>query len=241
MSPDAKHDDIIYPSAIPFVLVHLGCIAAIWSGVTLQAIAICTALYLLRIFAIGAGYHRYFSHRAFSTSRVFQFALRSLPRVVPRRAFCGGLPSTGITICTPIPVHSPRHKGFMYSDVGWIFVRKHDVADLVKVADLARYPELMWLHKFELLPALAVAVLCFLVAGWFGLVVGFLWSTVLVYHATFCINSLAHVHGSKQYVTGTSLVIIGSWRSLRWAKAGITITTLTKVAFDKASDGGKLT
>src|SRR4029453_18529663 len=73
---------------------------------------------------------------------------------------------------------------------------------LVKVADLARYPELMWLHKFEVLPALAVVVLCFLVAGWFGLVVGFLWSTVLVYHATFCINSLAHVHGSKQYVTG---------------------------------------
>jgi stearoyl-CoA desaturase (delta-9 desaturase) len=90
----------------------------------------------------------------------------------------------------------------MYSHVGWIFVRKHDVADLVKVADLARYPELMWLHKCELLPALAVAVLCFLVAGWSGLVVGFLWSTVLVYHATFCINSLAHVHGSKQYVTG---------------------------------------
>jgi hypothetical protein len=111
MSPDAKHDDIIYPSAIPFVLVHLGCIAAIWSGVTLQAIAICTALYLLRIFAIGAGYHRYFSHRAFSTSRVFQFALRSLPRVVPRRAFCGGLPSTGITICTPTPAKMCIHPG----------------------------------------------------------------------------------------------------------------------------------
>jgi stearoyl-CoA desaturase (Delta-9 desaturase) len=72
----------------------------------------------------------------------------------------------------------------------------------VKVADLARYPELMWLHKHELLPPLALAILCFVVAGWAGLVVGFLWSTVLVYHATFCINSLAHVRGSKRYVTG---------------------------------------
>jgi stearoyl-CoA desaturase (delta-9 desaturase) len=99
-------------------------------------------------------------------------------------------------------VHSPRHKGFIYSHLGWIFSRRHDDVDLVKVADLARYPELMWLHRFELLPAIVLAGLCFLVAGWSGLVVGFFWSTVLVYHATFCINSLAHVSGSKRYVTG---------------------------------------
>jgi stearoyl-CoA desaturase (Delta-9 desaturase) len=72
----------------------------------------------------------------------------------------------------------------------------------VKVGDLASYPELMWLHRLEILPATALAVLCFLLAGWSGLVVGFLWSTVLLYHATFCINSLAHVHGRKRYVTG---------------------------------------
>jgi len=51
-------------------------------------------------------------------------------------------------------------------------------------------------------PAIVLGVLCFLIAGWSGLVVGFLWSTVLLYHATFCINSLAHVRGSKRYVTG---------------------------------------
>jgi stearoyl-CoA desaturase (delta-9 desaturase) len=67
---------------------------------------------------------------------------------------------------------------------------------------LARYPELMWLHKYELAPPVVLGILCFLAAGWAGLVVGFLWSTVLVYHATFCINSLAHVRGSKRYVTG---------------------------------------
>jgi stearoyl-CoA desaturase (delta-9 desaturase) len=60
----------------------------------------------------------------------------------------------------------------------------------------------MWLHKFELLPPVVLGTLCFAVAGWAGLVVGFLWSTVLVYHATFCINSLAHVRGSRRYVTG---------------------------------------
>jgi stearoyl-CoA desaturase (delta-9 desaturase) len=99
-------------------------------------------------------------------------------------------------------VHSPRHKGFVYSHLGWVFSRQHDKADLSKVADIARYPELMWLHRFELVPALALGLLTFIIGGWSGLVVGFFWSTVAVYHGTFCINSLAHVHGSKRYVTG---------------------------------------
>jgi stearoyl-CoA desaturase (delta-9 desaturase) len=73
-----EHDDIVYPAAIPFILVHLGCIAAIWSGVTWQAVTIGVVLYWLRIFAIGAGYHRYFSHRAYSTSRAFQLVLAVL-------------------------------------------------------------------------------------------------------------------------------------------------------------------
>src|SRR4029077_7215337 len=44
--------------------------------------------------------------------------------------------------------------------------------------------------------------LCFAIGGWSGLIVGFFGSTVLLYHATFCINSLAHVHGRKRYVSG---------------------------------------
>ena len=68
---DSSHDDILYPTTIPFILIHVACFAAIWTGVTWQAAAIRLVLYCLRIFAIGAGYHRYFSHRAFSTSRGF--------------------------------------------------------------------------------------------------------------------------------------------------------------------------
>jgi hypothetical protein len=36
-----EHDDIIYPQVVLFLLIHVGCVAAIWSGVTWQAIAIC--------------------------------------------------------------------------------------------------------------------------------------------------------------------------------------------------------
>jgi stearoyl-CoA desaturase (delta-9 desaturase) len=201
----AAHDDIIYPSAVPFVLVHLGCLGAILSGVTWQAVAICVTLYWSRMFAIGAGYHRYFSHRAYSTSRVFQFVLAFLAQSSAQKSILWWAAKHRhhhLHSDSEEDVHSPRHRGFIYSHLGWIFSRKHDTADLAKVADLTRYPELMWLHKYELLPPVVLGLLCFLVAGWAGLVVGYLWSTVLVYHATFCINSLAHVRGSKRYLTG---------------------------------------
>ena len=208
MSPDVNdddHDDIIYPSAVPFVLVHLACFGAIWSGVTWQAVAIGVALYWSRIFAIGAGYHRLFSHRAYSTSRAFQLVLAVVCQSTAQKSvlwWASKHRHHHLHSDSELDVHSPRHKGFIYSHVGWIFARKHDKADFGKVADLMRYPELMWLHKYEILPAVILGALCFLAAGWSGLVVGFFWSTVLVYHATFCINSLAHVSGSKRYVTG---------------------------------------
>jgi len=202
---DGGRDDILYPSAIPFVLLHLGCLAAIWTGVTWQAVAICVALYWVRLFAIGAGYHRYFSHRAYSTGRVFQFILAFMAQSSAQKSvlwWAAKHRHHHLHSDTEQDVHSPRHKGFIYSHLGWIFDRKHDKTDLTKVADLARYPELMLLHKVELLPAVALAALCFVIGGWSGLAVGFIWSTVLTYHATFCINSLAHVRGSRRYVTG---------------------------------------
>src|SRR5258706_4463993 len=75
MAYETHHDDIIYPSSIAFVIVHLGCLAAIWTGVSWGALALGAGLYLARMFAITGGYHRYFSHRTYRTSRVFHFLL----------------------------------------------------------------------------------------------------------------------------------------------------------------------
>ena len=199
------HDDIMYPSTLPFILLHLGCFAAFWSGITWQAVAIGVTLYWLRMFAITAGYHRYFSHRSYATSRVFQFVLAFLAQSTTQKSvlwWAAKHRHHHLHSDTHHDVHSPRHKGFFYSHVGWIFYRSHDTTDLIKVADFAAYPELKFLHRFEQLPGVILALICFSIGGWSGLVVGFVWSTVVLYHATFCINSLAHVHGRKRYVTG---------------------------------------
>ncbi|HEY7299867.1 MAG TPA: acyl-CoA desaturase [Xanthobacteraceae bacterium] len=200
-----QHDDIMYPSAVPFVVVHLACLLAFWTGITSAAVAICIVLYWLRIFAIGAGYHRYFSHRAYRTSRAFQLVLAVLSQSSAQKSvlwWSAMHRHHHLHSDTESDVHSPRHRGFTYSHFGWIFSRRNSLTDLIKVADLARYPELMWLHRYELVPPVLLALLCLAIGGWSGLVVGFFWSTVLVYHATFCINSLAHVHGRRRYVTG---------------------------------------
>jgi stearoyl-CoA desaturase (delta-9 desaturase) len=200
-----EHDDIVYPSAIPFVIVHLLCLAAIWTGVTWGAVLTAIGLYWLRIFAIGAGYHRYFSHRAYATSRVFQFVLAFMAQTTTQKSILWWAAKHRhhhLHSDTELDVHSPRHTGFFYAHVGWIFASRHDETDLTKIADFARYPELMLLHRFELAPAIIMGTIVFLLGGWTYLIVGFFWSTVAVYHATFCINSLAHVHGKKRYVTG---------------------------------------
>ena len=204
---EAPPTDIDYPSAIPFLLVHLGCFAAIWTGVTVESLIICIVLYWLRIFAIGAGYHRYFSHRAFATGRVFQFVLGFLAQTTSQKSilwWAANHRHHHLFSDMPQDLHSPKQRSFLYSHVGWFFERRQAKSrtDLAKIADFAKYPELMFLHWFEQLPTFVMAAACFLIAGWPGLVVGFLWSTVLVYHATFCINSLAHVRGRKRYVTG---------------------------------------
>src|SRR5271163_111526 len=205
-SPDGPvTSDIVYPSAIPFVIVHLACFAAIWTGVTAEALAIGVGLYWLRIFAIGAGYHRYFSHRAYETSRVFQFVLAAMAQTTAQKSvlwWAANHRDHHLHSDTELDVHSPRHFGFVYSHLGWIFARRHETTNFARVADLAQYPELMWLHRYELAPPFALALACFAAAGWPGLIVGFFWSTVAVYHATFSINSIAHVAGRKRYVTG---------------------------------------
>jgi stearoyl-CoA desaturase (delta-9 desaturase) len=199
------HDDIIYPAAVPFVLVHLACLGAIWTGVSTTAVLVAVALYLVRMWGITAGFHRYFSHRSYKTSRVMQFVMAFIGQSSAQRGVIWWSAihrHHHLHSDTEEDIHSPRHMGFFHSHVGWIFRPKRASADYSSVPDLTRFPELVWLDRFHLVPAILLAVGCFLLGGWQMLVVGFFWSTVVLYHGVFFINSLAHVVGSQRYLTG---------------------------------------
>jgi len=201
----APHDDIVYPATIPFVLVHLACLGAIWTGVTTQALVAAAALYAIRMFAVTGGYHRYFSHRSYKTSRVGQFVIAFLCQTSAQRGVVWWSAihrHHHLHSDTEHDVHSPRHHGFLYSHVGWIFNPSSWKPDYGTVRDLTKYPELVLLDRFTYLPAFTLGFGMWLWGGWPMLVVGFFWSTVALYHGTFFINSLAHVHGSQRYLTG---------------------------------------
>jgi stearoyl-CoA desaturase (delta-9 desaturase) len=201
----APHDDIVYPATIPFVLVHLACLGAIWTGVTTQALVAAGALYAIRMFAVTGGYHRYFSHRSYKTSRVGQFVIAFLCETSAQRGVVWWSAihrHHHLHSDTEHDVHSPRHHGFLYSHVGWIFNPSSWKPDYGTVRDLTKYPEIVLLDRFTYLPAFTLGFGMWLWGGWPMLVVGFFWSTVALYHGTFFINSLAHVHGSQRYLTG---------------------------------------
>jgi stearoyl-CoA desaturase (Delta-9 desaturase) len=194
-----------YWAMVPFGLVHAACVAAVWTGVTWENLVLCAALYAARMFAVTAGYHRYFSHRTYRTSRAFQFLLAVAAQCSAQRGilwWAAKHREHHKFSDTPQDVHSPRQKGFWYSHVGWIFERDAERVDAPSIRDLSRFPELRWLDRHPYLPAAMLGTLVWWIGGWGSLVVGFLWSTVLLYHWTFAINSLAHVVGNQRYMTG---------------------------------------
>lgn len=191
--------------AIPFILVHLACIAVFWTGVTLTSVYICLFSYLIRMWAITAGYHRYFSHKSYKTSRIFQFILAFLAQTSLQRGvltWANDHRKHHLYSDTYEDMHSPTVHGFIYSHVGWIFAEERYDNDYKQMSDFKKFPELIWLDKHKYFPGIILAILSWLIGGWSGLIVGFFISTVILFHSTFFINSIAHVFGKQRYITG---------------------------------------
>ncbi len=203
---------------VPFIAIHLVCFAVILVGWSWTALGTCIGLYFVRMFAITGFYHRYFSHRTFKTDRVTQFVFGVLGASTMQRGplwWASHHRWHHRRSDTAADVHSPVSQGFLWSHMGWITSEANFRTDQSVVRDLARFPELVLLDRFDILPPLTLAVLIFLVgealavwapslhtSGSQMLIWGFFISSVVLMHATFLINSVAHVIGSKRFDTG---------------------------------------
>ena len=85
-------------AVIPFFAIHLACVGVFFVPFHWRYVGLALALYLVRMFGVTAGYHRYFSHRSFRLSRPMQFALAFLAETFRRRECCGGQPTIGSTM-----------------------------------------------------------------------------------------------------------------------------------------------
>lgn len=202
---------------IPFVLLHLACLSVIWVGWSNFAMLFALALYALRMFAITGFYHRYFSHKAFRTSRGGQFVFAVLGSTAVQRG-----PLWWASMHRHHHAHSDRYEdahspvqhGFLWSHIGWFLLDANFATRTERVKELAKFPELRFLDRFDVLVPIVFAVAIYFLGDWLAtaapqlgtngwqlLVWGFVISTVALYHATFSVNSLAHAWGSRRYAT----------------------------------------
>ena len=214
---DTSSHHIDWWRVIPFVLMHLACFALIWVGFSTFALLFAIALYALRMFAITGFYHRYFAHKAFQTSRFGQFMFAILGATAVQRGplwWAAHHRNHHAHSDQAIDAHSPVQHGFLWSHIGWFLSTANFSTHLERVKELAKFPELRFLDRFDIIVPIVFAVSIFGLGelldsvaphlktnGWQLLVWGFVISTVALYHATFSVNSLAHVWGKRRYIT----------------------------------------
>ncbi len=209
--------EISWGRLLPFAFLHLGCLGVIWVGISPVAVIAAAAFYFIRIFAITGFYHRYFSHRTYDTSRFFQFLMALVGVTAVQRGplwWAAHHRNHHKYSDQENDIHSPEQRGFFWSHMGWILCDAYMPTEYDRVPDLAKFPELVFLNRFDWLMPLVFGL--FTVALGMGLnayfpalgtsglqmlVWGFFISTVLVFHGTCTINSLSHVIGSQRFKT----------------------------------------
>jgi stearoyl-CoA desaturase (Delta-9 desaturase) len=213
-----NRESIRLSSQLGFLLVHLLPLFALYTGATIFDWLLCAALYFLRMFFVTAGYHRYFAHRTFKTSRVFQFILAFFAQTSAQKGVLWWSANHRIHhkySDTDKDPHSMKRFGFWFSHIGWIMVPDYEPTRFELVKDLKKYPELVWLNQYYLVPPILLGAFTMALGGlvnggsinsmftygWSTLWIGFFLSTVILYHGTFSINSLMHRFGKQRYKT----------------------------------------
>src|SRR5579885_2043466 len=148
---------------IPFVFLHSGCLLVLVAGWSWTAFSVCIALYVLRMFAVTAFYHRYFSHRAFKTSRFAQLIFALLGSTAVQRGplwWAAHHRQHHAASDQEDDVHSPVTRSFIWSHIGWITSSKNMATNYHRVRDFDQYPELRFINRFDwMMPAFLMVAL----------------------------------------------------------------------------------
>ena len=200
--PNGSQISILH--TLPFFLVHVAALAPLWMKFRWSYLITCMAVFLVRMFFVTAGYHRYFSHRSFKTSRAFQFVIALVATSSVQKGvlwWAAHHRHHHRFSDMDEDLHSPTLFGFFWAHVGWIISDRYNDTRFDYIGDFSKYPELRWLNKYHLVPPVVLAVALYLIGGWPLFVWGFCVSTVLLWHNSFTVNSLAHLFGSRRYAT----------------------------------------
>jgi stearoyl-CoA desaturase (delta-9 desaturase) len=206
-----------FSTCTQFLFMHVACLLVVWSGVSAVAVAVCLALYVVRMFAITAGFHRLFAHRTYKTGRVFQFVMAFVGTAAYQKGplwWASHHRRHHIHADTERDLHSPLSHSLWQSHTGWFLSRESLATDHALVRNLTKNRDLRLLDRFYSVPPIILAIAMFVLgatlqryaptlgtSGFQMLVWGFFISTVVLYHGTFTVNSLAHIFGRRRFET----------------------------------------
>lgn len=188
-----------------YILIHIIGIGALffvpfsWGYVALFGIN-----YFLGMFFITAGYHRYFSHRSYKLGRWGQLFFAFMAQASAQKGilwWAANHRDHHIHSDEEEDLHSPVQRGFWYSHMGWIFDPSTQGYNPKKIADFGKFPELRFLDKYHWIPTAVVGLAILAIGGLSAFVWGYLFTIICLYQASYCVNSLAHVYGSRRFET----------------------------------------
>jgi stearoyl-CoA desaturase (Delta-9 desaturase) len=199
-----------------FISLHIACLAVFYVGFSWTAFVFALFLYFSRMFFITAFYHRYFSHRSYKVSRPMQFLMAVAGSTAGQRGalwWASHHRDHHINSDTAVDPHSPRN-GLFNSHMLWFLRKGNFPMQDERINDLLRFPELKFLEKIDWLPFILLFFVCYYFGEFLSvhypglgtngvqlLVWGGFISTVILYHATYTINSLAHLFGKRRFHT----------------------------------------
>ncbi len=212
-----KRETIDWWRSAPFLSMHLTPLLIFFVGWSPVAVGVAFVFWALRMFAITGFYHRYFSHKAFKTSRAMQFVMALWGDLALQKGplwWAAHHRDHHRFSDQPEDIHSPVRHGFWWSHVGWVLSRLSKPTHFDRVKELARFPELRFINRFHWIAPLVAALAIFGLGEWLErvrpawgtsggqmLVWGFFVSTLVLYHTTYVINSLTHVFGVRRFET----------------------------------------
>lgn len=207
-------DTIDWFRVIPFILIHFGALAALWTHFEWYLVWVALFLFVVRMFAITGFYHRYFAHKTFKTSRLMQFIFAFIGSTAAQRGpiwWASHHRRHHLNSDRHNDHHSPHTHHFLWSHMGWFLAKKNFLTDRKVVRDLIKFKELVLIDRFDWVPPVLLLLSLFVIGEYLSLtsgisglnmvIWGFCVSTILVYHCTFAVNSIAHLWGTQRYNT----------------------------------------
>ena len=198
---------LTFTAIVVFWTVQASALLAFFVPLSWPLAALWAASHFARAIGLTLAFHRYFAHRAFQMNRTARFFWTLIGTAAMQKGplwWAGHHVNHHRFADREGDPHSPSVSGFYYAHIGWFLNdARHDRIESgnAVVRDFGRVPEIAWLDRYYFAPPLALAAIMYLAGGIEWLVWGFCVPTVTLAHATFAINTVNHLFGSRRFDT----------------------------------------